>query len=265
MKSAATGNKFFHPGWPVFYEDNHLLVVYKPAMLPVQQGMQAGVSMLDLAKKWVAARYRKPGRVYLGLVHRLDFPVAGVMVFARTSKAAGRLSAQFREGSVGKRYLAVVDGVPSARTGTLSQHIVRGEKRCRIAGNRDKNARDAILDYRVVDTFKKRALLEVELRTGRKHQIRLQLSHFGHPVVGDTRYGSFSPAPYGCIALMSRVLVFHHPTKTDTLSFQCPVPEGWPWPKALDAEGEVSPPWTWHKIQETLANIFPLTTEFERL
>ena len=243
-------DRFFHPAWPVFHDDNHLLVVYKPALIPVQGGMDRRVSMLDLARRWIGIRYRKPGRVYLGLVHRLDFPVAGVMAFARTSKAAGRLCARFREGAVGKTYLAVVEGIPATREGTLHHMLARGRTGSRIAAEGDHKVRDALLHYRVLDTFKDRALVEVDLKTGRKHQIRLQLSQSGHPVLGDSRYGSTTAVPGGCIALLSRRLIVSHPTTAINMSFECPVPEEWPWPESIDPEGSLSPPWTWPSIRE---------------
>ena len=259
MKPPPVDNRFFHPRWPVFHEDNHVLVVYKPALLPVQRGMHRGTSMLDLAKKWIGLRYSKPGRVFLGLVHRLDFPVAGVMAFARTSKSAGRLCAQFREGTVEKSYLAVVEGIPKAREEGLSQLLVRGEKRSRIAGGGEHGAREALLDYRVVDTFNGRALVEVDLKTGRKHQIRLQLSHLGHPVAGDTRYGAPSSLPGGRIALMSRRLVISHPTKSVPMPFECPVPAGWPWPKVIDGFDFLPPPWAWPEICSSREMILQLS------
>jgi 23S rRNA pseudouridine1911/1915/1917 synthase len=250
MDSSTQPTYFFHPRWPVFYEDNHLLVMYKPALIPVQHGMAGGASLLDLAKKWVGLRYAKPGRVYLGLVHRLDYPVAGVMVFARTSKAAGRLSAQFREGKVRKIYLAVVEGFPEPREGTLRHRIARSGKRSRVALAGEQDAREGVLAYRVVAQSEKQALVEIDLITGRKHQIRVQFSHIGHPVLGDTVYGSTSALPDGCIALMSRRMVFSHPTRDLSMSFQSPVPAGWPWPQAIDPEAIPAPPWSWHQMRK---------------
>jgi len=252
MTCKTCDDRFFSAEWPVFYGDNHLLVLYKPALLAVQRGTGHDVSLIDLAKKWIGLRYRKPGRVFLGLVHRLDFPVAGVMVFARTSKAAARLSAQFREGAVQKTYLAVVEGIPRSREGILRQLLVKGEKRSRIAGTADDGGREAVLDYRVMDTFRGRALLEVNLRTGRKHQIRSQLSHMGCPVAGDGRYGAQFRFPAGQIALMSKSLVFSHPTKIHRVRFDCPAPRGWPWPEPVDTGGKKGLPWTWHQIRTGL-------------
>ncbi|MFO8090642.1 MAG: RNA pseudouridine synthase [Desulfatiglandaceae bacterium] len=250
MDSPTQSTKFFYPRWPVFHEDNHLLVIYKPALIPVQRGMRGGESLLDLAKKWLALRYSKPGRVYLGLVHRLDFPVAGVMVFARTSKAASRLSAQFREGNVKKTYLAVVEGIPAAPQGTLRHMIARSGKLSRVAHTGEQGSREGVLEYRVIAQLEKQALVEIDLITGRKHQIRLQFSDIGHPVLGDSLYGSASALPAGCIALMSRRMVFLHPTRKISMSFQSPVPAGWPWPEALDGEVIPAPLWTWRQMRK---------------
>jgi 23S rRNA pseudouridine1911/1915/1917 synthase len=250
MNSQTQSINFFHPRWPVFYQDNHVLVIYKPALIPVQKGMLRGESLLDLAKKWIALRYAKPGRVYLGLVHRLDFPVAGVMLFARTSKAAARLSAQFREGKVKKTYLAVVEGIPAARRGTLRHMMARKGKLSRVVYAGEQGSREGVLEYRVISQWEKHALVEIDLKTGRKHQIRLQFSHIGHPVLGDSLYGSGFALPDGCIALMSRRMVFFHPTRKLSMSFQSPVPDGWPWPEALDGEVIPAPLWTWQQMRE---------------
>jgi len=243
---------FFHPRWPVFHEDNHLLVMYKPALIPVQRGMSRGTSMLDLAKKWVALRYSKPGRVYLGLVHRLDFPVAGVMVFARTSKAASRLSAEFREGKVKKTYLAIVEGIPEGCEGTLRHRIVPSGKLSRVAYTGEQGSREAVLEYRVIAQSGKQALVEIDLKTGKKHQIRLQFSHIGHPVLGDSLYGSACALQRGCIALMSRRMDFLHPTRKIPMSFQSPVPAGWPWPEVIDPGLIPAPLWTWQQMRKEL-------------
>jgi 23S rRNA pseudouridine1911/1915/1917 synthase len=246
---------FFHPRWPVFYEDNHLLVIYKPALIPVQKGMHKGASLLDLAKTWVGLRHSKPGRVYLGLVHRLDYPVAGVMLFARTSKAAGRLSAQFREGTIEKTYLAVVEGIPSAPQGTLRHRIERSGKMSRVADASESRSQEAILEYRVLAKLENQALVEIDLQTGRKHQIRVQFSDIGHPVMGDSLYGSSFGLPGGCIALMSRRIGFTHPTRKISMSFQSPVPAGWPSPDTLDPNEISAPLWTWPQMRQHVHDI----------
>jgi len=233
---------FFHRRWPVIFEDNHLLALYKPAGLLVQGDESGEVCLLDLAKAWIKERHQKPGRVFLGLVHRLDRPVAGIMVFARTSKAAGRLSHQIRTRQMHKVYLAVVEGrLPSAE-GQLAHHIERGERASRIVSAATPLSREARLGYRVREAAAGRSLVEIELQTGRKHQIRLQLAHLGCPIVGDVRYGALSPLPARQIALFARQIVLEHPTRREPVSLDAPLPVGWPWP---GVETDESPLWNW--------------------
>jgi 23S rRNA pseudouridine1911/1915/1917 synthase len=233
---------FLNERWPVIFEDNHLLVVYKPAGL-LSQGDETGeVNLLDLCKAWIKGRYHKPGQVFLGLVHRLDRPVAGVMVFARTSKAAARLSAQLRQRCLRKTYLAVVEGRTPAVEGRLVHWIERRERSVRIVPGSSSLTREARLSYRLCATEGGRSLLEIELETGRKHQIRLQLAHSGCPIVGDVRYSARSVLPSGSIALFAKQIVLEHPTRKETLAFNVPFPLGWPWP---GSESEDSPFWDW--------------------
>jgi 23S rRNA pseudouridine1911/1915/1917 synthase len=233
---------FFHSRWPVIFADNHLLAVYKPAGLLVQGDESGEVCLLDLAKTWIKARYRKPGRVFLGLVHRLDRPVAGAMVFARTSKAAGRLSLQIRTRQMHKVYLAVVEGRLPSVEGQLAHHIERGERASRIVSAEAPLGREARLGYRVQETAGGRSLVEIELLTGRKHQIRLQLAHIGCPIMGDVRYGAPASLPARQIALFARQIVLEHPTRRERLSLAASLPAGWPWP---GVETDESPLWNW--------------------
>jgi 23S rRNA pseudouridine1911/1915/1917 synthase len=238
---------FYHPSWPVLYLDNHLLGLYKPAGLLVQGDETGEVSLLELGKLWLKEHFQKPGLVYLGMVHRLDRPVGGVVLFARTSKAAGRLSSQFREGSVQKRYLAVVEGIPKERSGRLVHYIERGERvSSRILSRPTANAQEARLIYRVLDVSGDLSLIEVVLETGRKHQIRLQMAHIGHPVLGDLRYGASAPMPQKQIALFAIELNVAHPTKGVPVSIQSPLPVGWPWDSAKQSKESV--PWTWGEL-----------------
>jgi len=233
---------FLHERWPVVFEDNHLLVVYKPAGL-LSQGDDTGeANLLDLSKAWIKGRYHKPGQVFLGLVHRLDRPVAGVMVFARTSKAAARLSDQIRQRRLRKAYLAVVVGRPAGIEGRLVHCIERRGRTVRIVLHPSPLSREARLAYRVCESEGDRSLVEIELETGRKHQIRLQLAHAGCPIVGDVRYGAPSPLPSRPIALFAKQIVLEHPTRGEVLAFTAPLPIGWPWP---DSETEDSPLWNW--------------------
>jgi 23S rRNA pseudouridine1911/1915/1917 synthase len=234
---------FWHERWPVFHEDNHLLVLYKPAGLLVQGDESGGANLLDLAKEWIRQRHRKPGRAFIGMVQRLDRPVAGLVLFARTSKAAARLSAQLRRRETRKVYLAVVEGRPPSGSGKLAHPVERRDRISRIAPQPSPSSREARLAYRVLETADGRSLVEIELETGRKHQIRLQLAHIGCPIVGDVRYGATAPLAGRQIALLARELAVEHPTRREVLSFTCPLPIGWPWPGADIFPN--APLWNW--------------------
>jgi len=199
----------------VLYDDNHLLGVVKPAGLPTQAGRPGEPCLLEVARQWVRERYQKPGRVFLGLVHRLDRPVAGVVVFARTSKAASRLSQQIRERTVTKIYRALVSGTPTPAAGPLVHHVeTRPDGRVLLHDAPAPDRKEARLRYRVLRPGDP-CLLEVELDTGRKHQIRMQLARHGHPIVGDAQYGSTVPFMPGAIALSAWRLVVAHPTQPE--------------------------------------------------
>lgn len=235
---------FFHPSWPLPYVDNHLLVLYKPAGLLVQGDETGEVSLLDLGKLWIKEEHGKPGKVFLALVHRLDRPVAGVTLFCRTSKAANRVGRQFRENTMAKTYLAVVEGIPREPSGRLVNQLERLEGRSsRVVDRPTALSREARLQYRVLDSGDSRSLIEVRLETGKHHQIRLQLAHIGCPVVGDLRYGASSPLPRKQIALLARELTLTHPTLREAITIRCAVPQGWPWP-ACKVEAR-APPWNW--------------------
>ena len=213
----------------VLYEDNHLLGVYKPAGVLVQGDATGDTTLLEMAKSYIAERYAKPGNVYLGLVHRLDRPVAGVVLFARTSKAASRLSKQFRERTVEKVYWAVVEGQPEPPQGALTAYISRDGRQSQVRRTAADGARLAELRYRTLETRGGRSLLEVSLGTGRHHQIRAQLAHHGHPIVGDVKYGASAALPRKRIALLAKRLVVSHPTRDETVKLESPVPDDWPW------------------------------------
>jgi 23S rRNA pseudouridine1911/1915/1917 synthase len=212
----------------VLYEDNHLLAVNKPAELATMGVDASRDSLLDQAKAYIAEKYDKPGNVYLGIVSRLDAPVTGVVLLARTSKAAARLSESFRNRDVVKDYLAVVEGVPESSSGELV-HFLRHDERHRkvhVASSRTPDAQEARLRYRVLGSRDGVSLVQVELLTGRKHQIRVQLAKIRCPVVGDRKYGSaceFSPG----IALHSRRLVVAHPVKQEPVEIVAPLPGSW--------------------------------------
>jgi 23S rRNA pseudouridine1911/1915/1917 synthase len=212
----------------VLFEDNHLLVVNKPAMLPTMGVAETEPSLLKVAKEYIRAKYDKPGNVYLGVVSRLDTPVTGVTILARTSKAAARLSAAFRDRQVQKSYWAVVEGVPYDAEATL-EHFLRKDERHRKVHVTHANAPDAQLarlSYHTLKQSKQLALLEIELETGRKHQIRVQLAKLGHSIVGDLKYGSPLPFASG-IALHARRLVVEHPVLKEPIEFIAPLPASW--------------------------------------
>lgn len=212
----------------VLYEDNHLLAVAKPAGLPTM-GVAAGLpSLLELAKAYIKERYDKPGNVYLGVVSRLDAPVTGVVLIARTSKAARRLTEQFRTRAVEKTYWALVEGQIDPPEGECVDWVGQDERHRRmwIVGPSVAGAKNARLHYQQIGAFADSSLVEVALETGRKHQIRLQLAHRGHPILGDRKYGSCRRWPQG-IALHARRIVLIHPVKGGRLQIDAPIPKFW--------------------------------------
>ncbi|MEN6449724.1 MAG: RluA family pseudouridine synthase [Thermoguttaceae bacterium] len=212
----------------ILYEDNHLLAVAKPAGLPTMGTPGGQATLLTLCKEYVKERYQKPGNVYLGVMSRLDAPVSGVVLLARTSKAAARLTEQFRTHTVEKTYWAVVEGQIEPAAGSLVDWLGQDERhrRMHIVGPTLPGAREARLSYRRIELRQGHSWLEVTLETGRKHQIRLQLSHCGHPIIGDRKYGSRVAFPSG-IALHARRLVVAHPTTGESLTFEAPPPAAW--------------------------------------
>lgn len=202
------------PPLEVLYEDNHLLVVNKPAGLATQGVADGTASVLTRAKEYLKQKYKKPGKVYLGVVSRLDLTVSGVLVLARTSKAADRLTKQFQSGQVEKVYWALVERAPEPAEGDLSHWVLKNdrERRMEVAAPRARGAQQARLSYRTLGDEKLGTLVEVRLHTGRKHQIRLQLATIHCPVVGDRKYGCRKPFVPDAIALHCVKLVIEHPT-----------------------------------------------------
>ena len=209
----------------ILYEDNHILAVLKPAGLLIQGDKSGRPTLLDIARKYLKDKYKKPGQVYLGLVHRLDRPVAGVVIFARTSKAASRLSREFRERRVKKIYRAVVEGVPPPAA-TLKDILLRDRKSglSRIMKEMVQGGQQVGLSYRLIKKNKNRALLEIIPETGRHHQIRAQLSASGYPIVGDTAYGAKNKLPDGNIRLFCCQISFLHPVTKKELTIPAPLP-----------------------------------------
>lgn len=215
----------------IIYEDNHLLVVKKPVNISVQSDSSNDPDLLNILKQYIKGKYNKPGEVYLGLVHRLDRPVGGVMVFARTSKAASRLSDQIRTREFKKTYLAIVRGTPAKARDTLKDYLLKdtATNMVSVVSGGTPEAKEAVLDYEVLETKEALCLLKIKLHTGRPHQIRVQLSHAGHVLYGDQRYGSKINKPGQQIALWAYSVTFVHPTQKEEMTFNCDTPITYPW------------------------------------
>jgi 23S rRNA pseudouridine1911/1915/1917 synthase len=211
----------------VIYEDNHIIIVNKQSGEIVQGDKTGDRPLSDIVKQYIKEKYQKPGEVFLGVVHRLDRPVSGLVVFARTSKALTRLNKMFAEGEVHKTYWAIVKNTPVQPEGTLTHWLVRNEKQNKsYAYTTEKpNSKKAILKYKVIDHSDNYTLLEVNLMTGRHHQIRCQLAAMGCPIKGDLKYGAPRSNPDGSISLMSRHVEFTHPVSKQQIAVEAPLPE----------------------------------------
>ena len=210
----------------VLYEDNHIIVVYKESGEIVQGDKTGDKPLSETIKAWIKEKYAKPGNVFLGVVHRLDRPVSGLVVFAKTSKALSRLNDMFRKGEVKKTYWAMVQTPPAEPEGTLTNWLVRNEKQNKSYAydHEVPNAKKAILKYKTVGQTEHYTLLEVNLLTGRHHQIRCQLSSIGCPIKGDLKYGARRSNPDGSISLLSRTVEFIHPVSKENISVVSPLP-----------------------------------------
>jgi len=217
------------PQVDVLYEDNHLLVVHKPAGLATQGVAEGAPSVVTRAKEYLKKKYKKPGKVYLGVVSRLDATVSGVLVLARTSKAADRLTKQFQSGQVEKVYWALVERPPEPAKGELSHWVLKDDRqrRMEVVAPRSKGAQHARLSYRMLGKEPLGTLVEIRLGTGRKHQIRLQLAAIHRPVIGDRKYGSRKPFVAESIALHCVRLGLEHPTTKKRMEFICLPPASW--------------------------------------
>ena len=215
----------------VVYEDNHIIVVNKTASEIVQADKTGDTPLSETVKQYLKEKYQKPGNVFLGVTHRLDRPVSGLVIFAKTSKALTRLNEMFRAGEVKKTYWAVVKNAPKESEGELVHFLVRNEKQNKSYAY-DKevpNSKKAVLDYRLIGRSDNYYLLEVDLKTGRHHQIRCQLAKKGCPIKGDLKYGSPRSNPDGSICLHARRVRFVHPVSKELIELKAPLPEGNLW------------------------------------
>lgn len=212
----------------VLYEDNHIIIVSKTVNEIVQGDKTGDKTLIDSVKQYIKEKYSKPGDVFLGLTHRLDRPTSGIVVFARTSKALSRLNAMFRDGEIHKTYWAITANCPKETEGTLENFIKKNEKlnKSFIAPAETKEAKKAILNYRIISKSDRYYLWEINLLTGRHHQIRCQLAAINCPIKGDLKYGYPRSNPDGGLSLHARKVEFIHPVSKKEISIIAPVPEG---------------------------------------
>ena len=215
----------------VVYEDNHIIIVNKASGEIVQGDKTGDIPLSETVKQYIKEKYQKPGNVFLGVVHRLDRPVSGLVVFAKTSKALSRLNDMFRTGDVHKTYWAIVKRGDIASEATLTDWLTRNERQNKsYAHSREvPGSKKAVLSYKVRSVSDNYMLLEVHLMTGRHHQIRCQLANMGCPIKGDLKYGSPRSNPDGGISLMSRRVEFVHPVSKETIVAEAPVPNDRLW------------------------------------
>jgi 23S rRNA pseudouridine1911/1915/1917 synthase len=217
----------------VLHEDNHVIVVNKRPSDIVQGDKTGDITMPDQIKEFLRVKYNKPGNIFCGVVHRLDRPTSGAVVFAKTSKALTRLNEQFREKDTQKIYWAVVEKAPQSNIGHLENFLLKNEKQNKAYVHQKEvpGSKKAILDYRVLAQSDKYTLVEVILHTGRHHQIRAQMAHIGSIIKGDLKYGAKRSNADGSIHLHARYLSFIHPTTKETIQITAPVPEDslWKW------------------------------------
>mgnify|MGYP003298516854 FL=1 len=215
----------------VLYEDNHIIIVSKSSSEIVQGDKTGDIPLSDMVAAYLKEKYNKPGNVYVGVAHRLDRPVSGVVVFAKTSKALSRLNDMFRLGKVDKRYLAIVKNRPQEIEAELVHYLVRNEQKNRsFAYNKEvAGSKKSVLKYRLVGSSTNYNLLEIELMTGRHHQIRCQLSKMGMPIKGDLKYGAERSNPDGGISLHAYYIKFEHPVSHNTICVSAPLPNDALW------------------------------------
>jgi 23S rRNA pseudouridine1911/1915/1917 synthase len=222
----------------VLYEDNHIIAINKRSS-DLSQGDKTGDTSLETeVKKYIGEKYNKPGDVFLGVVHRLDRPVSGVILYARTSKALTRLNEMFRNTEVTKTYLAIVRERPPADEATIKHFLKKNEKQNKsyVYDNEVKGSKEASLTYRMVGRSERYYLLEIQLHSGRHHQIRAQMSKIGCPIKGDLKYGFSRSNEDGSISLMARKLEFVHPVKKEKIIITAPFPKGDIWKEFRDSD-----------------------------
>jgi len=211
----------------VVYEDNHIIIIDKASGEIVQGDKTGDIPLSEMVKEYIKTKYEKPGNVFLGVVHRLDRPVAGLVLFAKTSKALSRLNEMFRTNDVHKTYWALVKGMPSSPDGTLTDWLVRNEKQNKSYAYDTEmpGAKKAILNYHVLGKTANYTLIEIDLKTGRHHQIRCQLANIGCPIKGDLKYGARRSNPDGSISLISRRMEFVHPVSKNLIQVESSLPD----------------------------------------
>ena len=221
----------------VVYEDNHVIIVHKESGEIVQGDKTGDKPLSETVKDYIRDKFHKPGNVFLGVVHRLDRPVAGLVVFARTSKALSRLNEMFRKGEVHKTYWAITKNAPAEPEGTLVNWIVRNEKQNKsyVYDKEVPNAKRAELKYRVIAHTENYHLIEVNLLTGRHHQIRCQLAHMGCVIKGDLKYGAPRSNPDGSISLLSHYVTFIHPVSKVEIKAESLIPDDRLWRDIAEA------------------------------
>ncbi|SRR5260221_11527315 len=215
----------------ILFEDNHLIAVEKPKNVPTQSDSSEDPDLFTMVKRYIKEKYDKQGNVYLGLLHRLDRPVGGIIVFAKTSKAAARISTQIQNREFKKTYLAVVEGEVEKSSATLKDYLFKDKNlnMVRVVGKNHKEAKDAELSYRLLDSTNNLSLLAINLKTGRSHQIRVQLSNIHHPIWGDHKYGDDTSVKTNNIALWAYKVELKHPITNELISIKLNPPKEIPW------------------------------------
>lgn len=216
---------------PILYEDNHLIIVEKPVNIPVQEDSSGDKDLLTYVKEDIKERYNKPGNVYVGLIHRLDRPVGGAIVFAKTSKAASRMSDLLRKQEINRSYLAVVHGEIEQKRGRLTDYLWKDRQKneVRVVKENKSGAKKAILEYSVKGKGENFSFIKVQLQTGRSHQIRVQMKQLGYPLYGDQKYGEHVNKHGQQIALWAHNISFMHPVKNELVEVISMPPNKFPW------------------------------------